>query len=265
MKVVLFCGGFGVRMGEATKTTPKPMIPIGDQPIVRHIMRYYASFGHTDFIVCVGYRGDVVVDYFTFSAASSRSRRRKRNGDDLSVVVHDDVDWHVTFVDTGESANIGQRLLGASHHLETEDMFLATYGDGLTDIPLDTMIDQMRASGKTAMFASVRPSLSYHVVSADEDGAVTSIEEIDSGDVRINGGFFVFRREMLGFIEPGEELVHEPFHRLIERRELIAYRHDGFFGPMDTMKDKQRLDTLWDSGEAPWQRERASGRRLASA
>jgi glucose-1-phosphate cytidylyltransferase len=137
-------------------------------------------------------------------------------------------------------------------HLGDSEYFLATYGDGLTDAPLPKMIEQLRSSGKTGLFMSVRPSFSAHVVRVHQDGVVHAVEDIQKADVWINGGFFVFRRNMLAYIKSGEELVEEPFQRLIERDELIAYRYEGFWEPMDTIKDKQKLDALYESGNAPW-------------
>ena len=162
-------------------------------------------------------------------------------------------DWRITFVDTGMQAAIGQRLKAVEPYLD-DDVFLATYGDALTDVPLDHMIEMHRESGKTGLLMSVRPRLDYHVLHAQADGVVTSVERLADADVRINGGFFVFRRDILDVIHPGEDLVEEPFGRLIERGELIAYPYDGFWEPMDTIKDKQKLDAHLESGQAPWQR-----------
>ena len=155
-------------------------------------------------------------------------------------------------MDTGTRSTIAERLLAVAPYLDGDEYFLATYGDGLTDAPLQDMIDVLRSSDRTGLFLSVRPIFNAHVVGADADGVVHSVEDIQQADVRINGGFFVFRRNVLDYINPGEELVDEPFKRLIEARELISYRYDGFWEPMDTMKDKQRLDSLAESGRAPW-------------
>lgn len=260
MKVVIFCGGLGVRMGEATQRIPKPMIPIGTQPILWHIMRWYASWGHTDFILCLGYRSEIVKEYFLeYREALANDFVLSNGGRDVELLGSDISDWRVTFVDTGVQSLIGERLRLVAPHLEGEDHFLATYGDGLTDAPLDDMIATLRESGKTALFMSVRPRLEYHVVRSGRDGVVTSVEPLAQADVRINGGYFVFGRAILDELRPGEELVTEPFQRLIERGELLAYEYDGFWEPMDTIKDKQRLDALLDSGHAPWQRRPVPG------
>ncbi len=257
MKVVIFCGGLGVRMGEATQRIPKPMIAVGTQPILWHLMKWYASWGHTDFILCLGHRAEVVKDYFLkYNEALANDFVLSNGGRDVELLGSDISDWRITFVDTGVQSSIGERLRRVGPHLGDDDYFLATYGDGVTDAPLDEMIATLERSGKTGLFISVKPRLEYHLVQSDGDGVVTAIEQLAHADVRINGGFFVFRRDILDAIEPGEELVEQPFARLIERGDLLAYPHDGFWEPMDTIKDKQRLDALIESGRAPWRRDR---------
>jgi glucose-1-phosphate cytidylyltransferase len=255
MKVVLFCGGLGVRMGDETQRTPKPMITVGNRPIVWHIMKYYAAWGHRDFILCLGYKAQSIKEYFlAYNEAYSNDFVLSNGGREVQLLGSDISDWRITFVDTGAQATIGDRLLAVAPHLGADEYFLATYGDGLTDAPLDDMIERLVGSGKTGLFLSVRPMTSAHVVQVGDDGLVHAIEDIQRADVWINGGFFVFKRDILGLIRPGEELVEEPFRRLIEQDQLIGYRYEGFFGPMDTMKDKQRLDALADNGSAPWRR-----------
>jgi glucose-1-phosphate cytidylyltransferase len=253
VKVVIFCGGLGVRMGEQTQRIPKPLINVGNRPILWHIMKWYASWGYDDFVLCLGYRGEKIKEYFLgYNEALSNDFVLSNGGRDVELLGSDISNWRVTFVDTGIQATLAERLLAVSRHLGEDDYFLCTYGDGLTDAPLPHMVDQLRASGKTGLFLSVRPFFSAHVVDSDDGGIVRSVEDIQAADVRINGGFFVFRRDVLNYINPGEELVEEPFRRLIEREELLAYRYDGFWEPMDTMKDKQLLDQLEESGQAPW-------------
>jgi glucose-1-phosphate cytidylyltransferase len=253
MKVVIFCGGLGVRMGEATQRIPKPMIPVGPQPILWHIMRWYASWGHREFILCLGYRAEVVKEFF-LGYNEALANDFVLSGGDVELLARDMEDWRITFLDTGVRATIGERLKAAERHVGDDELFLANYGDGLTDAPLDDMIATLEESGKTGLFLSVRPRLDYHVVRADPDGLVRSIEPLREADVRINGGYFVFRRGIFGLIRPGEDLVVEPFARLIERGELLAYPYDGFWEPMDTIKDKQKLDALLEGGEPPWRR-----------
>jgi glucose-1-phosphate cytidylyltransferase len=260
VKVVIFCGGLGVRMGEATQRIPKPMISIGTQPILWHLMKWYASWGHTDFILCLGHRAEVVKDYFLrYNEALANDFVLSNGGREVELLGSDISDWRITFVDTGVQSSIGERLRRVGRYLGGDEYFLATYGDGVTDAPLDEMIATLERSGKTGLFLSVKPRVEYHLVRCDPDGVVTAIEQLAQADVRINGGFFVFRRHILDAIEPGEELVEQPFARLIERGELLAYSYDGFWEPMDTIKDKQRLDALLESGGAPWKRDSTDG------
>jgi glucose-1-phosphate cytidylyltransferase len=248
VKVVIFCGGMGIRMGEATRTVPKPMIPVGSRPIVWHIMSWYASWGHTDFILCLGYLGDRIRDYFGVGGGAF-----SLNGDGPSFAGGaDPSSWRVTFVDTGLHSLIGDRLKAVESLVAGDEMFLATYGDGLTDAPLDGMISTLEESGKTGLFMSVCPRIDYHLVKSDDDGVVRSVTHFRTADVRINGGFFVFRHGIFDVLRPGEELVDEPFARLIAKNELLGYRYDGFWEPMDTLKDKQKLEALAASGAPPW-------------
>jgi glucose-1-phosphate cytidylyltransferase len=253
VKVVLFCGGMGMRMREASDSVPKPMIPLGTRPILWHVMKYYAHHGHNEFILCLGYKGDVIKEYFlNYNEALSNDFVLSEGGRRVELLASDIHDWEITFVNTGLHANIGQRLKAVERHLEGEEMFLANYGDVLTDAPLGTMIDNLRESDGVASFLAARPNYSFHIVHLDRSSNVRGIEDVTRSEVWINGGYFVFRRELFDHMEPGEELVEEPFQRLIARDALIAHRHDGFWAPMDTLKDKQRLEALMDSGLAPW-------------
>jgi glucose-1-phosphate cytidylyltransferase len=255
VKVVIFCGGLGVRMGEETQRIPKPMIEIGGKPILWHIMRYYSMWGHNEFILALGYKAEIVKQYFlSYNGALFNDFVLGHSGGEttLEMLSRDLDEWKITFVDTGLTTNIGGRLRAVTPYLGDDEVFLATYGDGLTDAPLDQMIRAFGESGKTGMFLSVRTPFNAHLVHADDDGLVTGVHEMATADIRMNGGFFIFTRHLFDYIEPGEELVEQPFARLIARQELLAYRYDGFFLPMDTIKDRQVLESLHDSGEAPW-------------
>ncbi len=257
MKVVIFCGGFGVRMGEETRRIPKPMIEIGGKPILWHIMRYYSMWGHDEFILCLGYKGEVVKQFFlSYNGALLNDfvLDRDATGTRLEMLSRDLDKWRITFVDTGLNATIGERLKAVEPHLGGDDMFLATYGDGLTDAPLTKLIDAFHESGKTAQFLSVRPQFNAHMVTAEADGTVLTVDDMSTSAIRINGGFMVLKREILDLVEPGHELVEETFAKLIERRDLVAYPYEGFFRAMDTIKDRQSLESLNESGEAPWRR-----------
>jgi glucose-1-phosphate cytidylyltransferase len=253
MKVVLFCGGLGMRMKVGDDPRPKPMMTVGDRPVLWHIMRYYAHFGHTEFILCLGYGGQFVKDYFLhYEETASNDFVLSGGGRDVELLSSDISDWRITFVDTGLHANLGQRLLGARKYLRDEKEFLANYSDGLADIPLDRMIDDFRQKGYTASFAAIRPSASFHVVEAAEDGFVNSIGPMQGVPLLINGGFFVMRQEIFDHINPGEELVDQPFTRLAKARKLGAWRHDGFWKAMDTLKDKIDFDRMDARKECPW-------------
>ncbi len=253
MKVVLFCGGQGLRMQEAEARIPKPMVPIGHRPVLWHIMRYYAHFGHTDFVLCLGYNANVIKEFF-LNYNEAMSNDFVLFGDGRVELLRSDIeDWRITFVDTGLQASVGQRLRAARPYLEDDEVFLASYGDTLTDAPLPDVISSILGRGKTAGFLCVRPnSYTFHVVQLTDGDLVQGIESVTESDLRINGGYFVFRREIFDFLGEDEDLIEEPFGRLIERRELVAYPYDGFWAPLDTLKDKHNLEALVESGRPPW-------------
>ena len=257
MKVAIFCGGLGVRMGEQTQLIPKPMIRIGNRPILWHIMRYYASFGHQEFILCLGYKGESIKEYFlTHNEALTNDFILDGTGPHarIELLSHEADGWRITFADTGLNTKIAGRLKAVERYIGDEEVFLATYGDGLTDAPLNEMIASFHERAKTAMFLAVRPQYTGHLVTQEPDGTVTSISETSGTDARMNAGFFVLKREILDVIQPDDELVEETFSRLIPDGEVLAYDYDGFFGPMDTIKDRQRLEALSESNSAPWLR-----------
>jgi glucose-1-phosphate cytidylyltransferase len=262
MKVVIFCGGLGVRMGEETLRIPKPMITIGGKPMLWHIMDYYASWGHNEFILCLGYKGEVVKEYFlSYNEALFNDfvLERDSDGSKVELLSSNASEWRITFVDTGLNSKIGERLKAVERYIGGDPEFLATYGDGLTDLRLPDLIRDFEKRGPIAMFLSVRPEYNSHLVTYDDDGSVLTIEEMSRSNIRINGGFFAFKREIFDVIEPAEDLVEAPFARLIQRRELVAYPYEGFFGPMDTIKDRQRLEALFESGTAPWRSASSEG------
>ena len=262
MKVVLFCGGHGMRMRDYSDALPKPMAPIGYRPILWHLMKYYAHFGVKDFILCLGYRADYIKNYFlTYNECVSNDFTLSEGGRKLELLKSDIGDWRITFVDTGLSSNIGQRLKAVEKHLAGEDLFLANYADGLTDLNLADQMAHFHQHRKIASFVSVKPNLSFHLVNADESGRVTAIEDIAKSHIRVNGGFFIFRRSIFDYMGEGEELVREPFQRLVARDELLAYQYDGFWQAMDTFKDRQRLEELYSDGNAPWELSKDSNLR----
>jgi glucose-1-phosphate cytidylyltransferase len=254
MKVVLFCGGRGVRLRREGSDLPKPLVRIGLQPILWHVMKYYAHFGHKDFILCLGYKADYIKKFFLrYNEAMSNDFTLSDGGHQLDVFRQDINDWRITFVDTGLNANVGQRLRAVREHLAGEKMFLANYADGLTNLHLPTMIDHFKKSGATASFVSIRPQQSFHVVRMNGDSRVVGIDPMAASDIWINGGFFVFKQAIFDHLNEGEELVMQPFARLIRLDQLVAYKYDGFWASMDTFKDKQMLEAMHSEGRALWQ------------
>lgn len=253
MKVVLFCGGLGTRLREHSDTIPKSLVNVGSRPIVWHLMRYYAHYGHRDFILALGYRGDLIREYFlNYQESLSNDFTLSEGGKRIELHGSDIQDWRITFVDTGLHSNIGQRLLRVRRYVADEPMFLANYSDGLSDLPLDLSIEDFERRSAVASFASVRATQSFHVVQSEPDGLVSSIGAIQDDSVLINGGFFVFRQSIYDYLNEGEELVEEPFARLIEKRLLVTWRHSGFWQPMDTFKDKIAFDRMEARGDCPW-------------
>jgi glucose-1-phosphate cytidylyltransferase len=263
MKVVLFCGGLGTRLREHSDTIPKPLVNIGFRPVIWHLMRYYAHYGHKDFVLCLGYRGDMIREYFLkYDEALTNDFTLRKGGKSVELHSSDIADWNITFVDTGLHSNIGQRLLRVRKYLEGEKEFLANYSDGLSDLPLDTLIDRFRRHDVVGSFASVLSGHSFHAVESGPDGLVTNVGPVRNDGFSINGGFFVFRDTLFDYISEGEELVEQPFARLVEKRLLMTYRHTGFWQAMDTLKDKIEFDRMEARGESPWkvwERPRSAG------
>ncbi len=253
MKVVLFCGGQGMRIREYSDEVPKPMVPIGYRPILWHVMKYYAHFGHKEFILCLGYKADVIKNYF-LNYDECLSNDFTLSGEGRVELASSDIhDWKITFVDTGINTNIGGRLQAVRKYVENDDVFLANYSDNLTDLPLPEMIRDFESHPRVASFLAVRPSQSFHMVSFDGARAVDAITHVSASEVFINGGYFVLRKEIFDHMKNGEELVEKPFERLIAKKLLSAYRYQGFFVSMDTFKERQSLETMYTRGEAPWE------------
>lgn len=254
MKVVIFCGGLGLRLREYSDNVPKPLVPIGDHPVIWHLMKYYSYFGHKDFVLCLGQKGESIKKFFlNYNEAFSNDFVLSEGGRKLQLLSTDFPNWNITFVDTGPKASIGERLRAVREHVKDEEVFLANYVDGLTNLDLNQVISRFLQSKKTACFVSVRPSQTFHLVERDDDGHVTRISPAGSSVAWINGGYFVFSRRIFEFLGPGEDLVNEPFQRLIAARELITVSHEGFWACMDTFKERQQLEDLWSKGAAPWQ------------
>lgn len=231
------------------------MVTIGYRPLLWHLMRYYAYFGHREFILCLGYRADVIKEYFLNYRewVTNDFVITPGEGPRVQMLARDMDSWEVTFVDTGFSATVGERLRRVKPFVDDEAMFLANYADGLSDLPLDEYIADFDRTGKVAGFLSVRPSQSFHLVDVADDGMVDHITPIATADVWVNGGFHVLRPEIFDYLGPGEDLTAQPFQRLIADEELHAYRYDGFWMGLDTFKDHRRLVELHTNGVAPWE------------
>jgi glucose-1-phosphate cytidylyltransferase len=257
MKVVIFCGGLGVRMREVSEEIPKTMLRIGDRPILWHIMKYYAYYGFRDFILCLGYRAIAVKNYFlSFSELAANNFVISQGGKDIRHLPSEIDGWNITLVDTGLHTNIGQRLKKVQPFLEGDEMFLANYGDNLTDAPLDEMVQDMQGDpAKIAAFLCVPPSHSFHVVSCLGTGSKCSVSRIETAkesNIWINGGYFVLRREIFDYLKGGTELVPDALNALRESDQLVAWRHEGFWASMDTPKEMYFLNELYSNGRAQW-------------
>jgi glucose-1-phosphate cytidylyltransferase len=254
MKVVLFCGGLGTRLRDYSESIPKPLVPVGYRPILWHVMRYYAHFGHKDFILCLGYKADSIKQYFLkYDETISNDFVMSDGGRKVDLLASDIQDWKITFVDTGLNSNIGMRLKAVQPLLEGEEMFLANYSDGVSDLPLPAMIDAFCRQDAVASFVGVAPTQSFHLVSVEDAGRVKNIQHVKDVGMRINGGFFVFRKQIFDWLRPGEELVEGPFQRLAAAGKLLAYSYDGFWACLDTFKDMQLLEDLYSRGQVPWE------------
>jgi glucose-1-phosphate cytidylyltransferase len=253
MKVVLFCGGLGTRIREYSESVPKPMIPIGHQPILWHVMQYYSRYGHTDFVLCLGYKANTIKEFFlNYRPHVYADCTVSGFGQNVELLNDPKDDWRITMVDTGVWRNIGERLWAVREHVKNEEIFLANYSDGLTDVNLDEMVEKFKKSGKIACFIAVRPPLTFHMADIDETGRVRDLLTSDRSDIWINGGYFLLRREIFDYMREGEELVIEPFRRLIKEDQLMAYKYEGFWRAMDTLRDRQILEDMVEQGKMPW-------------
>ncbi|GAC1621949.1 MAG: glucose-1-phosphate cytidylyltransferase [Nevskia sp.] len=253
MKAVILAGGLGTRLSEETATRPKPMVEIGGKPILWHILKTYAHHGVNDFIICCGYKGYVIKEYFanyflhmsdvTFDMRSNRMEVHHKRAEP----------WNVTLVDTGEDSMTGGRLMRVSKYVENEEAFCFTYGDGVSDIDIGATIDFHRNHGKAATLTATYPPGRFGALDI-ENGKVLSFREKPKGDgAMINGGYFVLSPKILDYLNDDSTIwEQEPLNQLAEDNQLMAYEHQGFWQPMDTLRDKVALETMWDAGKAPW-------------
>lgn len=243
MKVVLFCGGLGMRMRDGSRDLPKPMVPVGDRPLLWHVMRYYAHFGHTEFILCLGHGAKEISDYFLHYEETD-TNDFVLSGGEVTTLSSEIDGWRITFAHTGIETPIGERLRRVRHYLEDDEMFLANYADVLTDAPLDEHVERFRRTDALASLLAVPPQSSFHIVATGDDDRVTCIDSVASLALRENGGYFILRRELLDELEPGCDLVGDTLTRLAPRGQVLAQKYDGFWVPADTVKERVALDEL---------------------
>ena len=254
MKVVLFCGGLGMRLRDYSDQIPKPLVDVGNRPIMWHLMKYYAHYGHREFILCLGHGAAAIKNFFLkYDERIGNDFVMKHGGADVELLSKDIDDWKITFVDTGLNSTIGERLRRVQKYIGDDEMFLANYADGLSDLDLKKYVDDFAKTDKVACFMSVAAPHTFHIVHADAEHNVTKLEAVAASTLRVNAGYFVLRRSIFDWMKPGEELVIQPFERLIQKRLLITVSYDGFWQNMDTFKDKIQLDEMVAKGRSPWQ------------
>ncbi len=252
MKVVLFCGGYGMRMRNGmADDVPKPMQMVGPRPLLWHVMRYYAHFGHTEFVLCLGYGAHHIKDFFLRYQETASNDFVLRNGR-VELLSTDISDWTVSFVHTGQDSPIGERLRRVRHLVEGEDMFLANYADVLTDAPLDEMVTRLADSDAGASMMVVPPQSSFHCVEMGADGMVSGITPVSNLPLWENGGYFVLRQDVFDHLPEGGDLVQDACGALAKDGRLLAYPYRGFWQPADTVKERAALDAAYAQGSRPW-------------
>lgn len=253
MKVVLFCGGLGMRMRADNQSLPKPMMPVGTRPVLWHVMRYYAYFGHTDFILCLGYGAEAVKDYFLdYRETASNDFVLTKGCKDVRMLGTDISEWTITFVDTGLGTAIGERLRRVRPFLEDDEIFLANYGDVLTDAPMNDLIEEFIATDAVGQMLAVKPQDSFHVITMDGETRVTGLTAVTEMPFPINGGYFVLRQGIFDYLNEGEDLVMDACVRAAQDGRMRAVRYDGFWAPMDTLKERVALEEQFRNGTSPW-------------
>ncbi|MBA3656404.1 MAG: glucose-1-phosphate cytidylyltransferase [Gemmatimonadaceae bacterium] len=258
MKVVILCGGFGSRIRDVNETIPKPMIPIGPYPILWHVMKRYAKYGFKDFILCLGYKGEVIRSFFHNYERSMQDSTVTLGGGGVEFHGgHDATDWRVTLAETGEKALTGARVRKIRKYIGDDENFFLTYGDGVGDVDIDKLLAFHRSHGKVLTVTAVRPPGRFGELVADASGLVTEFNEKPQATAgRISGGFFVCRRELFDYLDEREDLIfeREPMNTLVVKRQMSVFEHNGFWQPMDTSREYQLLNELYDDREAPWLR-----------
>lgn len=259
MKVVILCGGMGTRIRDVADNIPKPMICIGGYPILWHIMKYYSLFGHSEFILCLGYQGKVIKEFF-LNYEINTSDFSIKLGDKTSIIFHnkiDEKDWKITFAETGEKSMTGARLKKIAKYIEEDEMFMLTYGDGLSDLNINKLISFHLTHGRILTLTGVRPASRFGEIKCTDEGIISEFnEKPQSAEGRINGGFFVCARQIFEFLDDGDDLVFEkePMMKLVRKKQLMQFNHDGFWQPMDTYREYLLLNSLYEKNKAPWKK-----------
>jgi len=253
MKVVLFCGGLGMRMRDGVSSGPKPMSMVGERPLLWHVMRYYAHFGHTEFILCLGYGASYVKDFFlNYDETRSNDFVLENGARQVTLFSTDISDWRITFVDTGLYSGIGERLRRVRHFVEGDPMFMANYADVLTNAPLPDMIQRFAASTAVASLLAVPPQSSHHVVDVGDDGLITQVMPMRYLRQWENGGYFVLRPEIFDYLNEGDDLIEDAIVKLVPEGRVLAYPYKGYWSAADTVKERVHLEDMYQRGDCPW-------------
>jgi len=253
MKTVILCGGLGTRLSEETQVKPKPMVEIGGRPILWHIMKIYEKYSLNKFVLALGYKGEFIKDYFLnyHARLSDLTIHLKTGNTDYSNPTAED--WHVSLVDTGANTLTGGRLLRLKNHFKSDETFMLTYGDGVSDINIEELLKFHRSHGKIATVTAVHPSARFGGMHLDSGQVLDFKEKPQSGEGWINGGFFVFEPEIFNYINDDLTILErDPLEQLVSDNQLMAYEHSGYWQCMDTVRDRDGLQELWDSGNPPW-------------
>lgn len=252
MKVVILAGGYGTRLSEATQTMPKPMVTIGGMPILWHIMKYYSAFGFNEFVICLGYKGYVIKEYFYnyWLRQSDITLKTSENGNDIKIHKSTTENWEITLADTGIDVQTGLRIKRIQQYIGDEP-FMLTYGDGVSNVDLNALISQHKQSGKTVTITAIQPQGRFGAVVFDENDSVTMFNEKGKSQY-INAGFMVCEPKLFDYLGENVPLEFAPFEKIVEEGGMGVYRHEGFWKCMDTLNDMKQLEGIWKKGGAPW-------------